>query len=379
MSARTGVRDSEWLVTEPILGIVTGGPGDARRLRTLADALPFEMVVEEIDRSLPRRESARSVRRALTSRPWPLVIQEGTGLAGGLNLIRLARESRTPYVVSSGDPVGGFFRTVKGPLAGALFERYERALYRHSVGYVGWSPYLTGMALKMGAPRGATVEGGVNLRQFRAPSERERADARAALGLDPTHLVCGVVGSLNWTPRQQYCYGLELVGALPHLRRQDVSVVIVGDGDGRPRLEAIIPPALRSRVVFTGRLPAEKVPGVLHAFDVGFITQTLDGLGSYRLTTKLPEYLASEVPVAMSPVPGYFDYVDAAGWPLPGGHPADPAYHAALAVWLDGLGHDDVERRRPLARRVAEARFDYDALGRRFASFIGDVLTHVKA
>ena len=33
-----------------------------------------------------------------------------------------------------------------------------------------------------------------------------------------------------------------------------------------------------------------------------------------------------------------------------------------------------IERRRPLARLAAEARFGYDALSRRFASFIEDVL-----
>ena len=61
--------------------------------------------------------------------------------------------------------------------------------------------------------------------------------------LPPDHLICGVVGSLQWTPRQQYCYGLELVEMLQYLRREDVSVLIVGDGDGRSILEERIPDA----------------------------------------------------------------------------------------------------------------------------------------
>ena len=357
-----------------ILGIVTGGPGDARRLRTLAAALPYGLVLEEVDRSLPRAESARRIRRALASRRWPLVVLEGTGIAGGLSVIRSARRAGTPYVVSSGDPIGGFFRTVKGPVAGRLFERYERSLYRNSAGYVGWSPYLTGMAISMGAPRGVTVEGGVDLRAFGVASDADRAAARRSFGIAPDHLVLGVVGSLKWTERQQYCYGLELVEALRRVRRTDATVMIVGDGDGRSQLEARVHPELKSRVVLTGKLPADEVPRALQAFDVGFVTQTLDGLGSYRLTTKLPEYLAAGVPVAMSPIPGYFDYVGDAGWPLPEGHPASATFHDELAGWIDDLDAGAVSARRAPARAAAEARFNYDVLSRRFASFIEHIL-----
>jgi glycosyltransferase involved in cell wall biosynthesis len=360
-------------VTDAILGIVTGGPGDATRLRTLCSAVPRELVLEEVDRSRPRRESARRIRDTLDSRKWPLVILEGTGIAGGLGVIRAARRRGTRYVVSSGDPIGGFFRTVRGRAAGMVFERYERALYRRSAGYVGWSPYLTGMAIRMGAPRGATVEGGVHLGRYRVPNEQQRAEARAAYGVTPGHLVLGVVGSLTWS-RQNYCYGLELVEGLKRINRDDVSVLIVGDGDGRPHLEQRVPAHLKSRIRFTGRVPADEVPRVLHAFDVGFVTQTIDGLGSYRLTTKLPEYLASGVPVAMSPIPGYFDYVGDAGWALPTGHPAEPPYHDRLAGWIDALDRAGIESRRLPARAIAEQRFDYDMLSRRFATFIEHVL-----
>ncbi len=356
-----------------ILGIVTGGPGDARRLRTLTAALPLETHIVEVDRSRPRRESAAAIRKALVSRPWDLAILEGTGVAGGLNLIRAAVERRTRYLVSSGDPIGGFFRTVRGRAAGAAFERYEKTLYRRSEGFIGWSPYLTGMALKMGAPRGVTVEGGVDLQAYALPTDGQRAAARAELGIPPHHLVLGVVGSLTWS-RQQYCYGLELIEALRRTRRGDVSVVIVGDGDGRARLDERVPDRLRDRVAFTGRVPAERVPIILRAFDIGFVTQTLDGLGSYRLTTKLPEYMASGVPVAMSPVPGYFDYVENAGWALPEGHPASPAFHQLLAIWIDGLTRDEVDQRRAPARHAAELRFDYARLSRRFAAFVEHVL-----
>jgi glycosyltransferase involved in cell wall biosynthesis len=253
-------------------------------------------------------------------------------------------------------------------------ERYERQLYRRSAGFVGWTPYLSGMALKMGAPRAVTVEGGVDLQRFRPLPAPARRAARAKFKLGPEDLVCGVVGNLTWTARQHYCYGLELVEAMRYLRRNDVSMLIVGDGDGRRFLEDRIPATFRDLIRFTGRLVGEDLIEAMNAMDIGFLTQTLDGLGSYRLTTKLPEYLACGLPVAMSPVPGFYDYAMEAGWALPAKHPGTEGFHRACADWIDGLTADEVAAKAACARRLAEQRFDYAALGRRLAIFATDLV-----
>lgn len=359
-----------------LLCLVTAGQTgqDVLRVRRLTKNLDVECTVHCLDRSASRLDNLRIAGQRLNEQPWDLVYQEGTGIAGGLALIHAARTRKLRYVVSSGDPVGGFFRTVKGPLHGALFEAYEKQLYRHSAGFIGWTPYLTGVAMKMGAPRSVTVEGAVDLDVFQAYDEPRRRALKARYGLDPNHVVCGVVGSLTWTPRQQYCYGLELVALLPYLQRPDVSVLIVGDGDGRPILEARVPDALRDRVVFAGRVPEAEVVDALNAMDVGFITQTLDALGRYRLTTKLPEYLATGLPVAMSPIPGYYDYALAGGWPLPAHHPANAPFHQACAGWLDTLSREEITRRRARAREIATSRFAYDVVRTRFEAFITDLL-----
>ena len=360
-----------------LLCINTGGIGDLHglRARRLTQDLDLERTYHDLDKSKSRYENAKILWRLLKSKSWDLVYQEGTGIAGGLTLIRAARAWNQSYVVSSGDPIGGFFRVVKGPLHGVVFEQYEKLLYRHCAGFIGWTPYLAGMALKMGAPRAVTVEGAVDMSVFNpyAPSERKRMKER--YNLPPDHLICGVVGSLQWTPRQQYCYGLELVEMLQYLRREDVSVLIVGDGDGRSILEERIPDALRDRIVFTGRVPEDEVVDTLNAMDVGFISQTLDELGSYRLTTKLPEYLASGLPVAMSPIPGFFDYAQAAGWPLPAHHPARKPFHRKCAAWVDNLSWNDVAERRQKAPQVARKYFDYNVVRPKFESFIDAILS----
>jgi hypothetical protein len=213
-----------------------------------------------------------------------------------MNLIRAARETGTRYVVSSGDPIEGFFRITKGAAVGRAFGVYERLLMRHSAGFIGWTPYLTGRALELGAPRGVTIEGAVDLDIFRPLPEAERESIRRDYGLQPGHIVCGIVGSLLWTPRQNYCYGLELVEAARRLKRQDMSFLIVGDGTGRAELERRVPESMRGRVIFTGRVAEQEVTRAMNAMHIGFITQSLDELGSYRLTTKMPEYLACGFP-----------------------------------------------------------------------------------
>ena len=99
----------------------------------------------------------------------------------------------------------------------------------------------------------------------------------------------------------------------------------MGDGTGRERLERSVRRTCAGAFASRGESPARKVARVLPALDIAFNTQTLDGLGRYRLTAKLPEYLACGVPVAISPVPGFYDYVREAGWALPRGIPPAPS------------------------------------------------------
>ncbi len=354
----------------------TGGPGNLHglRMRRLASGLKAESTCHDLDMSRGRFRALGEFHRLLTSSKWDLVYMEGTGISAGLPLIGKAIAHRQKYIVSSGDPIGGFFAVTKGPLSGALFGIYERLLYRFSAAFIGWTPYLTGAALTMGAPRAATIEGAVDLDLFRPFSPAMKLAVRGQYGIPEDALVCGVVGSLRWTARQSYCYGLELIEILKRILRKDVHLLVVGDGDGRARLEAALSDALRPRVIFTGRLPENEVVAAMNAMDIGFVTQTLDALGNFRLTTKLPEYLACGVPVVMSPVPGFFDYVSPAGWALPPHHPASPEFHAAAAQWLDGLTKTEIEGKKDQARQVSAARFDYRILEAKFSEFIDRLL-----
>lgn len=353
-----------------ILAVNAGGVGNLHglRARRLTENLPYDVTVVDLNRT-SRKVAFKHMEELLKS-SWDLVYLESTGISAGLPLLH----SKHRYVVSSGDPIAGFFKATEGPLQATIFGIYEKLLYRRSAGFIGWTPYLTGRALELGAPLGVTIEGAVETERFRQFSIKKRQEIRDRLKIPHNHLVCGLVGSLHWVKRQNYCYGLELIETLKLLKRTDVTMLIVGDGDGKTRLEQLVPDALRDRVIFTGRLVEREVIEVMNAMNIGFITQTLDSLGNYRLTTKLPEYLSCGMAVAMSPVPGYYDYVSEVGWALPPHHPTSMAFHQICANWLELLRQEEIVKQSESSRKTAIQRFDYNIMRRRFHIFIKNLL-----
>lgn len=360
-----------------ILCVNTGGKGslDSLRARYLASKLTADITHHDLNRGISKLAASKEIWEVISGDKWDLIYQEGSGIAGGINLIRAAKSWGQRYIISTGDPIGGFFRVTKGYQVGNLMEIYERTLYKNCTAFLGWTPYLTGAAIKLGAKRAITIEGGADFNLFQPKSVEDRISLRQKYGISANHLVCGVVGSLQWNNRQSYSYGYELIEALKLVKRKDITVLIVGDGNARERLQALVPNELRSRVIFTGRLLPIEVVDAMNVMNIGFVTQTLDELGSFRLTTKLPEYLACGVPVAMSPIPGFYDYgVVSAGWALPAYHPASHEFHSRCAMWLDNLQSQDVEDKAKIAPTIAKRYFDYDAIGDRFATFVHEIL-----
>jgi Glycosyl transferases group 1/Glycosyl transferase 4-like domain len=354
-----------------IVGFATQGSGgdDEQRLRTLLERCEGEIL--PFDHAHKLQNFYGLVRSLLRERP-DLAVMEGTGIAGGAALLLLKVLTGQPYVVSSGDAVGPFVRA-KYPALGPLFLWYERALYRNCAGFVGWSPYLTGRALTFGARRAMTVAGWAPFQL----STSERSDSRRALrdklGIAPTDLVVGICGSLTWNDRIAYCYGYELVRALHGFPPQQLTLLIVGDGTGRPKLESAIPPAWRERVRLTGRVPRNEVPRYLAAMDVASLPQSVDQVGSFRYTTKLSEYLAAGVPVITGQIPLSYDLPGDWLWRLNGDAPWSEEYVSALRHLLADLTPAAVEQKRTQVPSVLP-EFDAQRQITRFAEFVGDLL-----
>ena len=341
-----------------------GGNEEARIVKLLA---AFSPVVWPYDRSARLRSAGRLLAEIRRTRP-DLVVMEGSGSPGGLAILIARLLFGVPYVVSSGDAIAQFL-SLRHRLLKPAFLLYEHLLYRLSSGFIGWSPYLVGRAITYGAPRGVTAAGFAH-----HPRRTEaRQEIRAALGIPPDAIVFGLLGALAWTERHGYCYGLELVQAASALTRDDLYVLIVGDGTGKPRLEQLAGPRLGTRILLPGRCALEEVPAYLAAMDLGSLPQSVDPVGALRYTTKIAEYVSAGLPLVTGQLPFAYDFD--ADWivRLPGDTPWDPRYVAALTRLMDTVQPADIAL---LRRRVPASlpEFDEDRQRVRVTAFVRELL-----
>lgn len=340
--------------------------GEAKRIASLL--APLKPQPWPFDRAHKWRSFLRLIKHIRKERP-PAIVMEGTGIAGGMAVLVARLWWKAPYIVSSGDAVAPFVRSLHPSLAlpAAL---YERLLYRLCAGFIGWTPYLVGRALTFGAPRAMTAANW-------APTGVGAAapvPVRQQLSIPKDALVFGLVGTLQWNRRVGYCYGLELVEAVRQTARNDVFVLIVGDGSGRSHLAALAGDRLGSSVLLPGRVARPEIPHYLAAMDVASLPQSLDGVGAFRYTTKLSEYLTAGLPVVTGRLPFSYDVGDDGWlWRLPGDAPWDEVYTGALASLMDSLSREELE-----AKRVAVPRrlgmFDYERQKAAVTAFVSDIL-----
>ena len=345
----------------------TQGAGslDEQRIRRLLE--PLKPIVLDFDRA-GKLGSAWRLWRELRRLDPELVVMEGTGLGGGLVLLAARLLGGRSYVVSSGDAVGPFMRARSRPL-GVAAGAYERLLCRLCAGYIGWTPYLAGRALTFGAPRAMTAA------NWGAPAAGDDAGAavRERLGIPAGAIVFGLVGSLNWTARYGYCYGQELVRARLLAGRDGVHVLVVGDGDGRERLQALAGERLGETIHLPGRVAPEEVAAHLAAIDVASLPQSVDGVGAFRYSTKLSEYRAAGLPFVTGQIPLGYDLGPDGLWRLPGDTPWDDVYVRALSELMDTLDRPAIDAARP-PDADAGGLFDADRQQRQVCAFVSDVV-----
>jgi glycosyltransferase involved in cell wall biosynthesis len=153
----------------------------------------------------------------------------------------------------------------------------------------------------------------------------QRANARAKWGLDG-HVVCGYLGAfVPWHAIDQFVYRIaDQLADAPHLK-----LLLVGDGATFPEVENFVKQrGLGDRVVLSGRVPHDDVPGLLAAMDMAI----LPSAGDYTSPVKLFEFMACAVPpVAPDFLPIQEVLVEGrTGWMFPAGD-LDSAARAVLA------------------------------------------------
>jgi hypothetical protein len=356
-----------------ILVFATKGENTNDESRILALLDNFKFTRFAFDARHKIRSCWQLIRSGFSDRP-SLIVMEGTGVAGGLACLLLHWLLNVSYVVSSGDAVAPFIAMKSNRIVGYFAQLYEQLLCRYCAGFIGWTPYLVGRALTFGAPRGITAAGWSLKNYSTAEFDRYRQDTRAKLGIPTDAIVYGLVGSLSWVDKLQYCYGVELVRARQKISPSaNVYVIILGDGTGMSVLETLAGDMLNKQIFLTGNIPNDRVFEYLAAMDVASLPQSVDGVGSFRYTTKVSEYLAAKLPIAIGQVPMTYDLLAGWSWCLAGNNPWDERYICELAELMDTLTPAEiVAKQQHIPPEIPE--FDLEYQRDKVTQFIQDIL-----
>jgi glycosyltransferase involved in cell wall biosynthesis len=315
-------------------------------------------------------QSAKELLSLLKTGKFDIFVMEGTGFAGGLAAMLGCLLWKVNYVVSSGDAIAPFL-SARQPLGYSVFWFYEKLLCRLCHGFIGWTPYLVGRALALGAPRGMTIPGWPPMNINLSLGKRERQHIRRQLGIPEDAIVVGLVGSLNWSKRYDYCYGAELVRAR-RMAEGQAHVLVVGGGSGLDELRKLAGDQLGKTIHLTGRVAREEVTAYLAAMDIGAIPQSVNSVGNYRYTTKLMEYKAAHLPVITNQIPMAYDMDDGSLFRLEGKSPWDPLFIAALARLMKNVTQAQIQEKTAKATLLPE--FNQGLQISRMTAFIHEIV-----
>lgn len=120
-------------------------------------------------------------------------------------------------------------------------------------------------------------------------TQAQRDEARQRYGLEGS-VVCGYLGAfVPWHAIDAFVHRI----AEPLAGDAQLKLLLVGDGATFPALKAFVDThGLSERVILTGRVPHDAVPGLLAAMDMAI----LPSAGDYTSPVKLFEFMACAIP-----------------------------------------------------------------------------------
>lgn len=259
----------------------------------------------ELRRILYNQELVLDLKRRFEGDP-PDFIYERASLYGTAG-VALARELKVPLLLEINAPLAVEQTSYRGNGLGELAAQAERWTLSRADAVLAVSMPLREHVIALGveASRAHVIPNGVESSLFQIGARDPVLRKRLSLGTGP---VLGFVGGLRpW-------HGVEVLPALVErlrTRHRKLRLVIVGDGQLRPRLEdEFRKKKLSDHVIFAGTLPHEEVAPVIRQFDVALAPYPPLEHPFYFSPLKLFEYMACGVVVVGADVGQISEVVD---------------------------------------------------------------------
>jgi glycosyltransferase involved in cell wall biosynthesis len=291
---------------------------------------------------------------ALRERGVDVVFATSTPLTVGWPGLVAGYAKRRPFVFEIRD-IWPEDLVLSGAMRPGLFARLmgrmETLFYRRATRVLTVSPGFTRRLRERGVPQRVleTIPLGGDGDLFADASPDADWLARHGLTGKTIAIYAGAHGYLN---------GLEVVvEAAEHLRdRQDIAIVLVGDGQRKPDLQRMVTERHLTNVILADPVPRRHIASILRSCQIGLLILR-DSPGMARvLPNKAFDYMFAGLPAVVNFAGTTRELIESIGAGV-GCNPRDPADLARVLVSLA----DDPQRRAAMgfeAREVAQARFD---------------------
>jgi glycosyltransferase involved in cell wall biosynthesis len=298
----------------------------------------------------------RSIRVALTE-PCDLVFATTTPLTAGIPGIAARWLRRKPFVFEVRDlwpELPRAMGAIRNPVVLAAMSMLEWASYRSANALIGLSPGIVDGIARRGVAREriALVPNGCDLHIFASAAAPWRPEGVAQSDL--MAIFAGAHGLANGLDAV-----LDAAVELQRRGRDDIKLVLIGEGKLKPRLQERAAREGLGSVVFHPPVNKARLAGLMAATDVGL--QVLADVPAFYFGTspnKFFDYIAAGLPVLIN-YPGWLAEVvheHDCGFAVP---PRDPAAFASALI-------EAADRRAELPgkgeRAQALARRDFDRL-----------------
>ncbi len=283
-----GLRRRPGMEVELISGPTTGPEGSLESL--VASEPGCLTLVPDLIRPVRPGADFRAYRalvRLFRSRR-PDIVHTHSGKAGFLGRMA-AHRAGVPWILHTIH--GPSFGPFQGAMANWAFTTAERIAGQVTRHFVVVADAMTRqyLAAGIGRPEQYTrIFSGFDLEPFL--NARTNPRLRSTLGLQPEDFVVGKIARLFQLKGHDDLFAVapELIRRIPR-----VKFLLVGDGEWRPRFEAMADrPELRGHFVFTGLVPPGDVAGLVGCMDVLVHLSRREGLAR-----ALPQALAAAKPV----------------------------------------------------------------------------------